>query len=79
MVILFKPIENKKFKIKNLVNLEKITNKFFSNKRKMINKNIQKILKKSEINTINDLNLSYRPSDLKPETYYKITELFEKK
>ena len=79
MVILFKPIENKKFKIKNLVNLEKITNKFFSNKRKMINKNIQKILKKSEINTINDLNLSYRPSDLKPETYYQITELFEKK
>ena len=42
-------------------------------------KNIQKILKQSEIKMINDLNLSYRPSDLKPETYYKITELFEKK
>ena len=64
--------------IKNLDNLEKVTNILFSNKRKMINKNIKKILTKNQINRINNLNLNLRPSDIKPEIYYKITELFEK-
>ena len=41
MVIHFKP-KKKKYKIKNIKNLEKITNIIFSNKRKMINKNIRK-------------------------------------
>ena len=40
MVIHFQPKKKLKFKIKNLENLEKITNIFFSNKRKMINKNL---------------------------------------
>ena len=45
MVIHFKPKKNLKFfNIKNIKNLEKITNIFFSNKRKMINKNIKKII-----------------------------------
>ena len=44
----------------------------------MINKNIKKILTKNQINRINNLNLNLRPSDIKPEIYYKITELFEK-
>ena len=79
MVILFKPKKEKNHKIKNLLNLEKITNLFFSNKRKMINKNIRKILNKKEIKSINGLNLYSRPSEIEPETYYKITELFEKK
>ena len=30
------------------------------------------------IKKINDLNLQARPSEIKPEVYYKITELFEK-
>ena len=64
--------------IKNIENLEKITNIFFSNKRKMINKNIKKIPKKKQINLIENLDLESRPSDLKPEKYYKITELYEK-
>ena len=46
MVIHFKPLKINNFKIKNIKNLEKITNILFSNKRKMINKNIKKIFKK---------------------------------
>ena len=79
MVILFKPKEEKKYNIKNLLNLEKITSLFFSNKRKMINKNIKKILNKKEIKSIRGLKLHSRPLEINPDTYYKITELFEKK
>ena len=66
-------------KIKNLNNLEKVTNILFSNKRKMINKNIKKLLHIDDLNQIDRLNLNLRPSDLKPDYYYKITELYEKK
>ena len=51
MVINFKPKKNT-FKIKNISNLEKITNFLFSKKRKMINKSIIKILNKDEIKQI---------------------------
>ena len=61
------------------MNLEKITNFFFSNKRKMINKTIKKLLNEREIKSIIGLKLNSRPSEIKPEIYYKITELFEKK
>ena len=44
----------------------------------MINKNIKKIFSKNKLNLIKDLNLKLRPSDLSPEKYYEITELFEK-
>ena len=64
------------YKIKNLDNLEMITNIFFSNKRKMIKKNFRKILGKK---SIKNLNLNLRPADLKSEVYYKITELYEEK
>ena len=65
-------------KIKNIENLEKITNIFFSNKRKMINKNIKKIFNSKQSRLIKNLNLQSRPSDLSPEQYYEITALFEK-
>ena len=78
MVIQFKPQLNEFFQIKKIKNLEKITNIFFSNKRKMINKSIKKILSKEQIRMIDQLNLNMRPSEVKPETYYKITELIEK-
>ena len=45
----------------------------------MINKSIKKILTNNEIKNIKGLELNYRPSDIKPELYYKITELYEKK
>ena len=78
MVIHLKPKKETFFKIKKISNLEKITNILFSNKIKMINKNIKKILNQKKIQCIPDLKLNLRPSNIKPEIYYKITELFEK-
>ena len=43
----------------------------------MINKNIQKIVDQNKIKSISGLKLNLRPADIKPEIYYKITELFE--
>ena len=77
-VIHFKPIKNKFYKINKIENLEKVTRILFSNKRKMINKNIKKILNNKKLKTIKNLNLNLRPTDLEPEKYYEITELFEK-
>ena len=45
----------------------------------MINKNLRKVLCDTKIKKISDLKMNLRPSDLQPEIYYKITELFEKK
>ena len=78
LVIHFKPKINS-FNIKKIESLEKVTNILFSNKRKMINKNIKKILKNDEIIKIPNLKLTCRPSEIKPELFYKITELYEKK
>ena len=44
----------------------------------MINKNMKKIFNRDQLDSIKDLNLKSRPSNLKPEKYYEITELFEK-
>ena len=78
-VIHFKPKIDSNINIKNINNLEKITNIFFSNKRKMINKNIKKILNRNQISRLLDLDLSLRPAEIRPEMYYKITELYEEK
>ena len=78
MVIHFSPKDKNKIMIRDLSNLENITNVFFSNKRKMINKNLKKIIDKKQIKIIPDLKCHLRPSDVRPETYYKITELYEK-
>ena len=79
MLIHFQPKKLGTHIIKKINNLEKITNIIFSNKRKMINKNIKKVLSLNKIQKISDLKLSLRPSEIRPEVYYKITELFEKK
>ena len=78
LVIHFKPKKGS-FNIEKIESLEKITNILFSNKRKMINKNIKKILKNDEVSKISELKLNHRPSEIKPEIFYKITELYEKK
>ncbi len=78
MIIHFKPKIKNLYKINKINNLEKITNLLFSNKRKMINKNIKKILDQDKIKNISGLKINLRPSDISPEIYYKITELFEK-
>ena len=78
IVIHFKPKKNNLIDVVNISKIEKVTNIFFSNKRKMINKNLRKILTDKEINMINGLNIKSRPSELSPEMYYKIAELSKK-
>ena len=79
IVLQFKPKKLKEFKIKRIESLEKVTNIFFSNKRKMIKKNVKKILSAHQIKFLKDLKLDLRPSEIKPSTYYRITELYESK
>jgi len=76
MVIHFKP-KKKVLPIKNLSNLEKITNTLFSNKRKMINKNMKKLFNKKEIEKMNNINLSFRPTEIEPDIYYKMVKIYE--
>ena len=76
MVIHLKPIKNP-ITIKDISNLEKVTNILFSNNRNMINKNIQKLIKKDKSKKISFLDLKLRPSEIDPDTYYKITQLYE--
>ncbi len=77
-ILHFKPLKKVHCKLKKIENLEKITNILFSNKRKMINKNLKKIFKRKNIFLSMNLNLNSRPSNIEPEKYYKITEYFEK-
>ena len=57
-VLYFIPNKSIPHKIRNIENLEKITNIFFSKKRKMINKTIKKIFSRDQLNSINNLNLN---------------------
>ena len=77
MVIHFRPKKKIKYKFRNIENLEKITNIFFSNKRKMIKKNLHKLLNKEKIESISNLNFNLRPEAVSPEFFYKITNLYE--
>jgi len=79
-ILVFEPIINQDFKVKDISNLEKITHIFFSRKRKMINKAFKKVFKKpTEVAEKININLSLRPNQLSEKEYYKITEYFEKK
>jgi 16S rRNA (adenine1518-N6/adenine1519-N6)-dimethyltransferase len=77
-VLVLKPIENNKYKIKDISNLEKITQIFFSNKRKMINKNFKKLFSQyEEISQKLEIDLNLRPGALSENQYYKMCEFFE--
>ena len=65
-------------KIKNINNLEKLTNILFHNKRKMINKVVKKNFKANQIKSIFKLNLNLRPAEIKPEDYFKIAQKLER-
>ena len=67
------------YKIKNPKNLEKITRIFFSNRRKMIKKPYNQIFN-GDLRVLEKLkiNLNLRPQNLGYETYYKLTEEYEK-
>ena len=77
-ILLFTP-RNDFHKIKDPKNLEKITRIFFSHRRKMLKKPYnqvfngnQKILEKF------NLNLNLRPQNLEYDTYYRLTQEYEK-
>jgi len=78
MVIHFCPKEKFDFKIADINSIERVTNNFFSNRRKMINKTIHRYDKKDEILKINGLNPKLRPEEINPEIYYKISEIISK-
>ena len=78
-VVMFEPKVNNSYKIEDITNLEKVTQIFFSNRRKMINKSFNKLFgKNNKIQKTINLNLSNRPSNLKPEDFYKMTEYYER-
>ncbi len=76
-ILLIKPKENV-FKINNSKNLEHVTNVFFSQKRKMINKPLKILFK--DINKISkkfDLDLTKRPQNLNPSIYLNLCKEYE--
>ena len=77
-VLIFEPIVNKNFNVKNIENLEKVSHVFFSRKRKMINKAFNELFKKPhEVARKINIDLSLRPNQLSENEYFKITEFFE--
>ena len=80
IVIEFLPILRKEVTFNSINNLEYITNIFFSNKRKMVNKTFKK-LKMENDKFIKNLNIDFtlRPEKISENLFYKITEHYEKK
>ena len=66
-------------KIKDPLNLEKITRIFFSHRRKMLKKPFNQIFNGNNdlLNKLN-INLNLRPQNLDFDTYYKLTIEYEK-
>jgi len=78
-ILSFKPKKNNFLKIDNPKNLEKITQILFSNRRKMINKNLKKLFKEKLFLLKNlNIDLNKRPEELNNETFYKIAIEYEK-
>ena len=77
-VLIMEPIINNNFQVKNIENLEKISHKFFSKKRKKINKVFKELFKNPfEVSRKLKINLDLRPSQLSEIEYFKITKYFE--
>jgi len=66
-------------KIKDPLNLEKITRIFFSHRRKMLKKPFNQIFnEKSDLLNKLNIDLNLRPQNLDLDTYYKLTIEYEK-
>ena len=76
-LLLFKE-KRKKFPLKDVKNLEKITKILFNQRRKKIRKSINFIFRnnKNVISQLN-LNLDLRPQNLDSETYYNLAAKYE--
>ena len=78
-VLSFSPKKKYKYNIKNPENLEAVTRVLFSNRRKMINKNFNKLLgSNSFIAKDLGLNLKLRPEEINCDMFYKIAMIYEK-
>ena len=78
-VLSFKPKKNNQFNLKNPKNLERVTRILFSNRRKIINKNFNKLFKQNKTVAKNlNINLNQRPEELSSEIFYKIALQYEK-
>ena len=77
-LLFFTPKKNF-FKIKDPTNLENVTRIFFNHRRKMLKKPFNQLFNGDQI-ILNKLkiNLNLRPQNLSPQTYYQITNEYEK-
>ena len=77
-LLFFTPKKNF-FKIKDPANLENVTRIFFNHRRKMLKKPFNQLFNGDQI-ILNKLkiNLNLRPQNLSPQTYYQITNEYEK-
>ena len=77
-LLIFVPKE-KFIKFKDPKNLEHVTNIFFSQRRKMINKPLKFLFENFEdVSKKLSLDLKLRPQNLNNDTYYKICKIYEK-
>ena len=76
-LLVFTP-KKRYFNLKDIKNLEHVTNIFFSQRRKMIKKPLKFLFKNyEEISKKLNLDLTLRPQNLNYLTYYKICEMYE--
>ena len=74
----FTPKKNNQFNLKNPKILEEVTRVLFSNRRKMINKNFNKLFKNKDfIKDKLNINLNKRPEELTNEMFYRIAVEYE--
>ena len=77
-LLFFTPKKNF-YKFKNPLNLEKITRIFFNQRRKMIKKPYNQLFPDNlDISKKLNINLNLRPQNLNFETYYQLTNEYEK-
>ena len=76
-LLLFSPKKNF-LRLKNPLNLEKITRVFFNQRRKMIKKPFNQLFNSSTISAKLNIDLNLRPQNLNLETYYKLAKEYEK-
>ena len=78
-ILSFRPKINNLLNLQNPKNLEMVTRILFSNRRKMINKNIKKLFKEKIFSLKNlNIDLNKRPEELSNEVFYKIAIEYEK-
>ena len=77
-LLYFSPKDNF-FKLQNSYNLEKVTRIFFNQRRKMIKKPFNQLFSGSkDISLKLNIDLNLRPQNLNYETYYMLTNEYEK-